>query len=136
MNQFREMLVRFMRGRYGTDQLYMGMLVLALALMLVNLFSGWSVLTMFTWVLLALMLFRSFSRNIRRRSMENLWFLKLWQPVRNKGGLTVRRVKEFRTHRFRTCPSCRTVLRLPRKRGKHTVVCPKCRNSFKVRILF
>ena len=136
MNQFREMLVRFMRGRYGTDQLYMGMLVLALALMLVNLFAGWSVLTLITWVLLALMLFRSFSRNIGRRSLENLKFLKLWQPVRNKGSLTVRRVKEFRTHRFRTCPSCRAVLRLPRKRGKHTVACPKCRNSFKVRILF
>lgn len=136
MNQFREMLVRFMRGRYGTDQLYMGMLVLALALMLVNLFAGWSVLTLITWVLLALMLFRSFSRNVGRRSLENLKFLKLWQPVRNKAGLTIRRLKEFRTHRFRTCPSCRAVLRLPRKRGKHTVVCPKCRNSFKVRILF
>lgn len=102
MNQFREMLVRFMRGRYGTDQLYMGMLVLALALMLVNLFAGWSVLTLITWVLLALMLFRSFSRNVGRRSLENLKFLKLWQPVRNKAGLTIRRLKEFRTHRFRT----------------------------------
>ena len=136
MGKFKEKLVRFMVGRYGTDQLYFGMLVLSLILMVVNLFIGSTVVAMVVWLLLALMLFRSFSRNISRRSMENLKFLKLWQPVQNKSSLALRRVKEFRTHRFRTCPSCRAVLRLPRKRGRHTVVCPKCRHSFKVRIFF
>ncbi len=31
-----------------------------------------------------------------------------------------------------TCKNCGAVLKLPRKKGKHTAVCPKCKNDVKV----
>ena len=37
-----------------------------------------------------------------------------------------------KTHVYKKCPRCHSVLRLPRRKGKHTTVCPKCKNEFKV----
>ena len=35
---------------------------------------------------------------------------------------------------YRRCPGCRVTLRLPKRKGKHTVVCPKCGRRFEVKI--
>lgn len=45
-----------------------------------------------------------------------------------------KKLKTDRDHCFRICPECRANIRLPKKRGKHTVVCPRCRCRFEVRI--
>ena len=37
-------------------------------------------------------------------------------------------------HCYKKCSKCKTVLRLPKQKGEHTVQCPKCRESFKVKI--
>jgi hypothetical protein len=34
------------------------------------------------------------------------------------------------------CPHCKANLRLPRKKGKHSVVCPRCKERFEVKNLF
>ncbi len=77
-------------------------------------------------------------KNMRKsqNSMENEKFLQIWNPIKAEASLTIRRIKEIRTHRFRKCPNCHTMLRLPRKTGKHTVKCPCCSHKFKVRVWF
>lgn len=85
---------------------------------------------------LIFMLYRIFSRNVYARSRENEKFLKIWNPIKANGILTIRRIKEIKTHRFRKCPHCSTMLRLPRKTGEHTVECPRCHHDFEVRIRF
>lgn len=135
MGNFRDRMARFMYGRYGIDQLYYALFVFYFILVIVNLVFQSPILGVLNWAVLLYMAYRLFSRNIARRRAENDRFLKIWNPVKSSCLLTFRRVKEIRTHRFRKCPHCKASLRLPRKSGKHAVVCPRCRREFEVRIL-
>ena len=40
--------------------------------------------------------------------------------------------RKDKEHIYRECPACGATLRLPRKQGKHTVLCPRCGNKFGV----
>src|SRR5690554_3970064 len=119
MGSFRERLMRFMYGRYGADQLNIALLIVYFLLLLINMFARTPVIIVLMYVVLFWSLFRSFSRNIHARQKENRFFLKLWNPIKSEINLTLRKMREVRTHRFRRCVRCKTVLRLPRKTGKH-----------------
>ncbi|HBR02218.1 MAG TPA: hypothetical protein DD738_06380 [Ruminiclostridium sp.] len=136
MEKFRYKLIRFMSGRYGADQLYYAMTVLCILLMILNSFLRIPLLNILVWSLLILMVIRSFSRNIYKRQLENQKFLRIYNPVKAKVMLTVRKIREIRTNRYRTCPHCKASLRLPKKKGKHTVECPRCHKAFQVSVRF
>ncbi|MGD9568865.1 MAG: hypothetical protein AB7V48_11185 [Sedimentibacter sp.] len=136
MEKFKEKLYIFMNGRYGIDQLYYGLMVLYFVLIIANSFIKSSVISAFTWVVLIVLIFRVYSRNIYKRRLENARFLKFWTPVKAKFSLSFRKIREIKTHRYRTCFNCKTVIRLPRKKGKHMVKCPRCNNRFEVHIIF
>jgi hypothetical protein len=133
--KFRDRMEQFMRGRYGTDQLNNAMLVFCLILMIAEIFVKSMLFGVFTWIVLVLMIFRTFSRNYHKRRMENDKFLWIWNKIKAELFLTIRRIKEMKAYRFRKCPRCKAVLRLPRKVGRHTAVCPCCHNEFKTRVL-
>jgi hypothetical protein len=134
MANFRDRLARFMSGRYGVDQLYYGLMAVYFVLLVARVFIRFALVDILMWAVLMGMILRPLSRNIRQRNIENEWFLKIWNPMKAESALTVRRVKEFKTRRFRRCPHCKVVLRLPRKTGQHTVECPRCHHEFKVRV--
>lgn len=136
MGRFRDRMEQFMRGRYGTDQLNHAMTVFCLILLIAGIFVKSVLLSLFVWALLVFTLFRSFSRNYYKRRLENDRFMGVWNKIKSKFSLTVRRIKEIKAYRFRKCPHCKSVLRLPRKVGKHTVECPRCHKEFKMRVLF
>jgi hypothetical protein len=136
LGSFKERLIRFMYGRYGIDQLYYALLLTFFALRIINTSARSIIIDLLSWAILIWMIFRAFSRNIYKRRRENEKFMQLWTPIKRQGSLTRRRIKEIKTHRFRKCPQCRVMLRLPRKRGKHTVECPRCHKEFKLRILW
>lgn len=135
MGDFKNKIARFMQGRYGADQLYIATIAGYFLLMIINLFFSSVVVTRIITGLMSVLLiwgiYRVFSRNIYKRYNENQKFLKLLSPLK----LLLRRIKGLRTHRYRRCPNCKTVLRLPFKRGKHTTKCPRCKNKCNVRIL-
>ena len=135
MRNIKNKLAHFMYGRYGTDQLYTALIVAYFILIVVNLFISSKIISFLMSAVLIWIIFRTLSRNIDKRRLENEKFKKLWNPVKSKGSLTIRRVKEIKTHRFHKCPHCKKVLRLPRMRGKHTVKCPCCNKEFELRIL-
>ena len=58
------------------------------------------------------------------------FFGKVWRSLVN----AFRRIRDRKTHVFRACPVCKSVLRLPRTPGEHGVNCPTCRGHFAVRI--
>jgi uncharacterized C2H2 Zn-finger protein len=134
MERFRDKLMRFMAGRYGVDQLYYALMVLCLVLMLGNAFLQLPVLSAVLWVVLVLMMYRSLSRNIYKRQIENQTFLKLWNPIKSTFSLLGKKLRDIKTHRYHKCPNCKVVLRLPRKKGKHTVKCPRCQTKFQVNV--
>lgn len=135
MGKFRDGMERFMRGRYGADQLNNAMLVLGFILMIAGIFVKSYIFGAFTWILLILMMLRLFSRNDYKRRMENDRFLRIWNRIKAELSLAIRRVREIKAYRFRRCRHCKAVLRLPRKVGRHAVQCPCCHNEFEMRVL-
>jgi hypothetical protein len=134
MGKFKNKLVGFLYGRYGSDTLnkvltaiyLIWLIVFTVVDVLVKsiIFSiiGWSIsLALFFWVI-----FRMMSRNIYARRRENDKFCGFFKLRRNK-------FRDRKTHVYRKCKSCKAVLRLPKAKGKHFVVCPKCKSRFEVR---
>ena len=80
MGSFRDRLIRFMYGRYGTDQLNIALFVIYFLLLLINLFTRNLILPILMWAVLIWTLFRSLSRNIYEDKGKTC-FLKLWRPV-------------------------------------------------------
>lgn len=133
--RFLNTMARFMQGRYGTDRLNRFLFVLYFVLWLVaGLFRrapwGW-VFSILLWAVLAVLLWRTLSRNIPRRQAEEQWFLRWWGPAQGWLSRQWLRLKDVRRYRYRTCPACKAHLRLPVKRGRRTVTCHRCRAQFK-----
>ena len=121
--RFGNTLARFMYGRYGSDRFNRFLLVLYLNFWVLSVvFRGWTGLIFYalTTVTMLWTLFRMLSRNISRRQAENRWYLH-----------QLTRLKDIRRYRYRRCPHCRGMLRLPIKRGRRTVTCNRCRHQFK-----
>ena len=135
MWRLRQALASFMYGRYGVDKLYWGLFWLWVLIAVVNIFVASAVLYVVELLIMFFMYFRVFSKNIYRRRRENERFVGAISAVRDFFRLQWSRVRDIRYKRYRRCPSCKAVLRLPIKRGKHTAKCPSCGKNFNVRIL-
>lgn len=120
--QMSTALARFMSGRYGTDKLNMAILGVGVVLSLISMFTRVAlvnlILTLLSYGLLILALIRSFSRNTYKRYQENRKFLQFFDRLRD------------REHKYFNCPRCRQSVRVPRKKGKIAITCPKCRERF------
>lgn len=116
-------LRRFMLGRYGTDKLNMAILTAGVIISVLSILIrglpvlNW-ILTTLAYALLILAIFRSLSRNTYRRYRENRRYLLLLQRFQD------------REHRYFDCPRCRQQVRVPRKKGKISIICPKCKEKF------
>ena len=134
MNKLRTKFIRFMYGRYGVDQLYYALFAVWGVTSLINCFVNSVILSILGTALAVWMIWRSLSRNIQQRRAENERFLVLWKPVKSWLILQRDRIRDRKTARYRRCSHCRAIVKLPVKKGKHTVVCPRCRERFDVRI--
>ncbi len=134
MRYLRERLMRFMQGRYGSDSLNNFLLAVYFILFIVNIFVYNIALWLLETLLVIWMFFRMLSRNIYKRRAENEKFLKLTKNFKNFFALTRNRIRDRKTHVYRTCPACKSTLRLPKQKGKHTAVCPRCARRFDVDI--
>ena len=123
-----------MAGRYGTDALYTVILTVCIILAVVNLFVRSWVIWLAMLLLAAWATFRAMSRNIYKRSKENQFILKIKNSVVFFFNTGIKRFKERKTHVYKKCPQCKAQLRLPRKKGKLKVRCPKCGHSFEIKI--
>ena len=126
----RERFRRFMAGRYGTDALNQCLSIVSIVLLLVALLTR---VNLFTWVGMGVLIwcyYRTFSRNIPKRTEENYKFYTLKQQLEGK----VRSLKEQWANRklyhYYRCPQCRQKLRVPRGRGRIQISCPRCGTQF------
>lgn len=126
----REKFRRFMMGRYGTDGLNQFLSILSIVMLLIALLTR---LNLFTWLGIALMgwsYYRTFSRNISRRTEENYRFYTLKEQCAGKlRGLKSQWANRKLYHYYR-CPQCHQKLRVPRGRGRIQISCPRCGTQF------
>lgn len=122
LNRLKAGFRNFMTGRYGTDKLGLTLLVTSLVLSLLSAFLGASVwhliASTLSYALLFWAIFRMFSRNTYARYEENRLFLRFFDQLKD------------REHRYFTCPKCRQSVRVPRRKGKIAITCPRCRERF------
>jgi ribosomal protein S27E len=123
-------LRNFMAGRYGPDHLNTALIITALVISLISRITNFYVLVYISYIMLAFALFRMLSRNIPKRRAENDRYIRYWWPVKQKIKMSVTGLKNRKTHRFFSCPSCRNILRVPRGKGKMQITCPKCGERF------
>ena len=136
--KLKSSLARFMYGRYGIDKLYYFYFAIYFILVLIGMLSDIAIIYAITNVastaLLIYMFFRVFSRNISKRYAENQRFEKHWNKVTGFFKLQKNKYRDRKTHVYRKCKHCKAVLRLPKRKGKHTTTCPRCGRLLKVRI--
>ncbi len=135
MNKFTQKMMRFMYGRYGIDELYYGLFALCLALCLLHSITGMAAFSVLSTLVVVFIMYRVLSKNADKRRAENRMFLKLWNPVKNWFSYQHDRFRDRKDYRYRKCPGCRAIIKLPNQKGKHTTTCPRCHNKFNVRIL-
>ena len=126
----REKLRRFMICRYGTDGLNQFLSIASLVLLLIAIVSR---IRLFTWLSAAPLLFccyRTFSRNISKRTEENYKFYTLKDRVGNKFRGLKEQWANRKVYHYYRCPQCRQKLRVPRGRGRIQISCPRCGTQF------
>jgi len=111
-----------MIGRYGNDKLNIAILLVGLVICVLELFIiaplPRMLLTLLSYALVGIVLFRCLSRNTYKRYQENRRFTLLLDRFLD------------RQHRYYSCPKCRQTIRVPRGKGKISITCPKCREKF------
>lgn len=134
--KFKSKIQKFMYGRYGSDELYIFLFRLYFLLFIINIFLNSNLLMFLELLTIIVMFYRFFSKNIYKRSNENVAFIrvkkKILKPLDN-----IKRNFKDNNHIYKRCPKCKTVLRLPIpfERGIKKTKCPNCNHKMKVLVL-
>lgn len=132
--QLRAKYMKLMEGRYGIDSINRDLLILWIVIGFINGFIG-SRVVMLCGLLLPLFAgLRMFSTAVYKRSSENRKYLKIRSSAAEGIKLRVRMIKERKTHRYYKCKNCSAYIRVKRKKGEHTIDCPKCGKEIRVKI--
>lgn len=118
---------QFMVGRYGSDRFS---LFLSIVGMLFTFLGNFRTLRALYFVGLAIIvygLYRSFSKNFEARRKELNWYMRMSEKPRAEMKLMMNKIRDRKTHKYFKCKNCKTVLRVPKGRGKIEITCPKCR---------
>jgi len=132
----KEKFYRFMYGRNGVDNLSRFLTFVALALVVLQLILGNfipTVASVFWYLAIIILVYayvRIFSKNLNKRRTENSKFLRLKGRIvsffKNKKERTAQR----HDYSFFKCPSCKAMLRVPKRKGKVRITCRKCGTAF------
>ena len=126
----REKIRQFMMGRYGTDGLNQFLSISSIVFILLTLFTHFRLFTYVGFALLMWCYYRTFSRNIAKRTQENYQFYAIKDRLTGKvNGLKDQWANRKLYHYYR-CPQCRQKLRVPRGRGRIQISCPRCGTQF------
>ncbi|MDD4189554.1 MAG: hypothetical protein PHX37_05655, partial [Eubacteriales bacterium] len=136
---FRMRLARFFQGRYGSGALNIFLIVAAL------------ILSQFRWVyllgylMMIAAIFRMLSKNIFKRQRELAIYNKVIgtriktlyykassaitkgsRSLRIKYAALVKRQQDRKYYRFIRCKACKSMMRVPKNKGKVKITCPVC----------
>ncbi len=126
MNQLR----RFMYGRYGFDQYSRALVFIAFFVSLLAMIVRFTPLILLSYLVLIYSIFRTLSRNISKRTQENMVYYKIAGALKNKLKNLKLTLIGTKTHKYYRCSHCKQTIRVPKGKGKICITCPKCRAEF------
>ncbi len=124
-NRLREI----MAGRNGFDRLSITLIVLAFILYTLAFLSP--VIAIFALAFAAYAIWRAFSKHVAKRREENYRFTRIYGDITDSFTQWKFHRQQKKQYRFIACPDCKSILRLPRGKGKISITCPKCGLKFK-----
>lgn len=130
--KFGDRYIKFMKDRYGIDELYKFLLLICFVLLVINTFVSNNIIRLFEVLLIVIIFYRYMSKNIKLRKKENDKHLEIKDKIIKLFDYNKKKYKDRNTHMYKKCPKCKQKIRLPLKKGKHTVKCPNCGNRFDV----
>ncbi len=130
--KFGDRYIKFMKDRYGIDELYKFLLLICFVLLVINTFISNNIIRLFEVLLIVIIFYRYMSKNIKLRKKENDKYLEIKDKIIKLFDYNKKKYKDRNTHMYKKCPKCKQKIRLPLKKGKHTVKCPNCGNRFDV----
>ncbi len=130
--KFGDRYIKFMKDRYGIDELYKFLLLICFVLIVINTFISNNIIRLFEVLLIVIIFYRYMSKNIKLRKKENDKYLEIKDKIIKLFDYNKKKYKDRNTHMYKKCPKCKQKIRLPLKKGKHTVKCPDCGNRFDV----
>ena len=130
--KFGDRYIKFMKDRYWIDELYKFLLLICFVLLVINTFVSNNIIRLFEVLLIVIIFYRYMSKNIKLRKKENDKYLEIKDKIIKLFDYNKKKYKDRNTHMYKKCPKCKQKIRLPLKKGKHTVKCPNCGNRFDV----
>ena len=132
----KEKFMRFMQGRNGVDQFARFTMGVALAAIVLTLFTGTrsgigAFLDLFGMAAIVYTYFRIFSKNISKRYQENQRQLQMTDKLRARFQKEKRMMSQRKDYHIYSCPGCGQKIRIPRGGFKKVEIeCPKCHTKF------
>ena len=132
----KEKFMRFMQGRNGVDQFARFTMGVALAAIVLTLFTGTrsgigAFLDLFGMAAIVYTYFRIFSKNISKRYQENQKYLQMTDKLRARFQKEKRMMSQRKDYHIYSCPGCGQKIRIPRGGFKTVEIeCPKCHTKF------
>lgn len=123
-------LKKLMDGRYGYDELSIMLIALSFLSILIARLSNWIQTTYLTYAFLGLCIYRTLSKQIERRSLENQKFMIWLSLVYPYIEEIYNGIKNFINYKYFKCPHCQQRLRAPRGQGKVVIICSNCNTKF------
>lgn len=123
----KEKFLKFIKDCYGVDKLNNIILYFAIGFSIVNIFKKSFIISVISILLIFIFLFRAFSKNKRKRSMEQVKFFTLISPIYER--LLKFASKDRKNYIYFKCKNCKKELRVPRGKGKIKVICPYCKHE-------
>ena len=130
LQKLRSTMYRLSYGCYGKDELSRFLLLGGLAFLVLNMLFRIRIFYTLAVVMLVYNIFRIYSKNYTKRRKELDTYLFYKRKFDSKFALQKRMWNERKTHKFFKCPKCKTVVRLPKGKGKIEITCPKCKTDF------
>ena len=125
-----------MQGRNGVDQFARFTMGVALAAIVLTLFTGTrsgigASLDLFGMAAIVYTYFRIFSKNISKRYQENQKYLQMTDKLRARFQKEKRMMSQRKDYHIYSCPGCGQKIRIPRGGFKKVEIeCPKCHTKF------
>ena len=130
LNDLRYRFTKFMQGRYGVDSLSRFLSVILLIIIVIGMFVRIPLSGLISLVLLVILYWRMFSRDIPKRYAENQKFLQLRDKFLGNFSNFGSNMSQLKDYHIYKCPRCNQKIRIPRGKGHIMVRCPRCGYEF------
>ncbi len=127
LQRFAVKIQQFMVGRYGNDEFTLFLLISSLIFTFLGNFRHLRFLYFIGIAIIGYSFFRILSKNYEARRKELNRYLVWSEKPKAELKLLGNRFRDRKTHCYFKCKDCKTVLRVPKGRGKIEITCPKCR---------